>query len=107
MFSLSGKTGKQKAHQLLYDLAMKAYSSKMPLQEQLENDPEITGQFSPHELSGLLKPENHIGVAPKLTEITISSAEEWLASSRPGEISENICSLADRYGKCTIRMEDG
>jgi len=105
MFGLSSKTGKQKAHQLLYDLAMQAYSSNRPLQELLEENPEIVELLSPHDLSELLKPENHIGVAPKLTEITITAAEEWLATSRPGILPENICPLADKNGECTIRME--
>jgi hypothetical protein len=105
MFGLSNKTGKQKAHQLLYDLSMKAYSSNKPLHELLEENPEITDKLSPHELSELLKPANHIGVAAKLTELTITSAEEWLATSRPGGFSENTCPLANKNGECTIRME--
>jgi adenylosuccinate lyase len=104
MFGLSRKSGKQKAHQLLYDLAMQAYSSNKPLQDLLEENPEITRQLSSKELSELLKPKNHIGMAPKITEITITAAEEWLATSRPGNLSEIICSLADKNGECTTRM---
>jgi adenylosuccinate lyase len=105
MFGLSNKTGKQKAHQLLYDLAMKAYSSGRPLQESLEKNKEIADLLSPDELSELLKPENHIGVAPKITEITIIAAEEWLATSRPGTLAAYTCPLADKNEECTIHME--
>jgi adenylosuccinate lyase len=105
MFDLGTKTGKQKAHELIYDLAMKAYSSNRPLRELLEENPQITEQLNPGDLAKLLKPENHIGVAPKLTETTIASAEEWLASSRPEDISGSTCPLADKHGECTIQIE--
>jgi adenylosuccinate lyase len=107
MFGLSNKTGKQKAHELLYDLAMKAHTSNRPLQERLKANQEITDLLSPDELSELLKPENHIGVAPKITETTIIAAEEWLATTRPGAPSEFTCSLADKNEECTICMETG
>ncbi len=105
MFGLGAKTGKQEAHKLIYELAMKAYTSNRPLRELLEENPQITDQLSPSELAGLLKPENHIGVAPKLAEITITSAEEWLAASHPEDLSESSCPLADKHGECTLQME--
>lgn len=106
MFRLGAKTGKQNAHDLIYELAMTAYTSNKPLRELLEENPEITNQLKPGELAELLKPEKHIGVAPKLAERTITSAEEWLASRQPQEFSESICSLADNHGNCTLRMEE-
>jgi adenylosuccinate lyase len=105
MFGLGAKTGKQKAHDLIYELAMKAYTSNRPLREFLEENPQITDQLNPNDLAELLKPENHIGVAPKLAEITITAAEEWLASRHPGNISGSICPLADRHGECTLQIE--
>ncbi len=107
MFGLCSKTGKQKAYQLLYDLSMKAYSSNEPFQKLVMENPEIAGQFTPDELTELLKPENHIGMAPKITERTIISAEEWLAASRPEDLSDNTCPLADKNMECTLRMEAG
>ena len=106
MFGLGAKTGKQKAHDLIYELSMQAYAANRPLRELLEENPRITDQLKPSELTELLKPENHIGVAPKLAERTITSAEEWLASRHPEEFSESICPLADNNGECTLRMED-
>jgi hypothetical protein len=44
-------------------------------------------------------------MAPKLAEITIYSAEEWLASSHPEDLSESTCPLADKHGECTLQME--
>jgi adenylosuccinate lyase len=106
MFGLGVKTGKQKAHELIYEVSMKAYSSNRPLKELLEENPQITDQLSPKELSELLKPENHIGSAPKLAEITVTAAEEWLAQMHPEDHSESTCPLADRHGDCTLRMEE-
>ena len=105
MFGLGSKTGKPKAHELIYDVAMKSYASNRPLRELLEENPDITDKLNPNELAELLKPENHIGIAPKLAEITISSAEEWLASSHPEDLSESTCPLADKHGECTLQME--
>ncbi|MDX1776916.1 MAG: adenylosuccinate lyase family protein [Desulfobulbales bacterium] len=107
MFGLGSKLGKHKAHQLLYDIAMKAYSANRELQDVLEEHPEITGQLSPDELAGLLKPENHTGMAARLTEMTVTAAEEWLSTTKPGNLSEILCPLADKNGECTIRMEGG
>ena len=99
--------GIQKTNQLLYDLVMRAYAANRPLQEMLEEYPEITSQLSAHELAELLEPAKHIGLAPKITEQTIISAEEWLAHHLPGNLSEHICPLADKNGECTISIADG
>jgi len=106
MFGLSHKTGKQQAHQLLYDLAMKAYTTNKPLKDVLEDNPELGKLLSAQELTDLLKPENHIGAAAKLTEMAIVSAEEWLTSCRPGNIGDIACPLADQNGECTLSMEE-
>jgi adenylosuccinate lyase len=106
MFGLGAKTGKQQAHELIYELSMKAYTSNRPLKELLEENPDITEKLTPEELSGLLKPENHIGSAPRLAEITVTAAEEWLSQMHPEENLESACPLADRHGDCTLRMEE-
>lgn len=105
MFGLGARTGKQKAHDLIYDLAMKSYSLNRPLRQLLEENPQITEQLKPSELDELLKPENHIGVAPKLAEMAVNSAEEWLANIRLMDFSEASCPLADKYGECSLHME--
>jgi adenylosuccinate lyase len=106
MFRLSDKISKQAAHKLLYEVSMQAYSSNRPLQELLEEHPEITNKFDPALLAEILNPANHIGAAPQLTERTITAAEEWLASSPPPDLSKNACPLADDKGECTINMMD-
>ncbi len=106
MFGLGVKTGKQNAHDLIYKIAMEAYTSNRPLKELLEENPDVANQLKSEELAELLKPENHIGSAPKLAELTVTAAEEWLASMHPADLSETICSLADRHGDCTIQIED-
>jgi adenylosuccinate lyase len=105
MFQLSDKTGKQAAHKLLYELSMKAYSTNKPLQEMLEEHPEITSTLDPGLLADLLNPANHTGVARQLTERSITAAEEWLASSPPADLTGNVCPLANDEGECSISME--
>jgi len=98
------KTGKQKPHKLIYDLAMKAYTSNRPLRELLEENQQITQQLTTNDLNELLNPENHIGVAPKLAERTIISAEEWLAANPSEYLSDSICPLAGRHGECSLQL---
>jgi adenylosuccinate lyase len=105
MFGLGSKTGKQQAHELIYEISMKAYASNRPLKDLLEENQEVTEKLSPEELNELLKPENHIGSAAKLAETTVTAAEEWLASMSPDEFSGSVCPLADRHGDCTLRVE--
>jgi adenylosuccinate lyase len=105
MFRLSDIMGKQAAHKLLYDLSMQAYSSNRPLQELLEEHPEISGKLDPALLAELLNPANHIGVARQLTARSITAAEEWLATNRPVDLSANVCPLAGNDGECSISMD--
>jgi adenylosuccinate lyase len=105
MFGLGRKTGRQQAHGILYDLAMKAYGANRPLQEVLSENSEIAALLSPEELSELLKPENHVGLASRITELTIIAAEEWLATSHPSGSSGYICPLADKNNACTLQPE--
>jgi len=104
MFELSDKTGKQAAHKLLYELSMQAYSANKPLQEMMEEHPEITSKLDSALLAELLNPANHIGVARQLTERSITAAEEWLASSPPADLTGNVCPLAGDEGECSISM---
>ncbi len=105
MFRLSEITGKQAAHKLLYELSMQAYSSNRPLQELLEEHPEICNKLDPALLAELLNPANHIGEARELTARSITAAEEWLATNRQPDLSANICPLAGNDGECSISMD--
>lgn len=98
-------SGPQK-YGLIHDLVMMAYRANRPLREVLEENPHITDQLDSKKLAELLKHENHIGLAQKLTENTIIAAEEWLAACHPRDLSGNACPLADRYGDCIILVED-
>jgi adenylosuccinate lyase len=104
MFRLSDKTGKQAAHKLLYELSMQSYSSNRPLQELVEEHPEICNKLDPALLAELLNPANHVGVAWQLTARTITAAEEWLATSPQRDLSGHVCPLAGDQGECSISM---
>jgi adenylosuccinate lyase len=105
-FAGESNTNSQKAYELVHNLIMKAYGENRPLRELLEENPDITNQLDSKGLTELLKHENHIGLAPKLTELTITAAEEWLASSHPRDLSENTCPLADKHGECIVPMRE-
>jgi adenylosuccinate lyase len=100
------QTDSQETYELIHNLVMMAYGTNRPLRELLEEHPDITRQLDTEKLAELLKHENYIGLAPKLTELTIIAAEEWLASSHLRDLSESSCPLADKHGKCIVPMEE-
>ena len=95
-----------KTHEALNDLIIKAYSANRPMREILEGNPDITSKLDAEKLAGLLRHRNHIGIAPKLTELTIDAAEEWLAANHFQDISGGICPLAGRHGECSMQMHE-
>ena len=77
MLALTKKgMGRQKAHELVREIAMRAYANKTSLLEELLKDDRIMGYFTKEELEELLKPENYLGTAKKRIERVV----EWVKS---------------------------
>ncbi len=68
--------GRQEAHEILREAAMRAYESGKDFLEILKNDGKIRKYLSEEELEDLLKPENYLGTAEK----RINSVVEWIKS---------------------------
>ncbi|RMF86366.1 MAG: adenylosuccinate lyase [Nitrospinota bacterium] len=73
MLALGEKIGKQTAHELVYEIAMRAYEEKIPFRQALASDPRITTHLDPERLDHLLDPTTYIGLAPLLVEQVVGS----------------------------------
>lgn len=68
MFALGEKIGKQKAHELVYDLSMRAVKEGKSLAEVIKEDEEIKKNFNPEQMAEILEPTRHTGLADKVVE---------------------------------------
>lgn len=68
MFALGQKIGKQKAHEVVYDLSMKAVRDGKSFAEVLKEDEGIKKYFTPEQIVGMLEPARHTGLAEKVVE---------------------------------------
>ena len=77
MIALTKKgLGRQKAHEIVREIAMKAYANKTSLLEELLKDERIMNYFTKEELEELLKPENYLGTAKE----RVNKVVEWVKS---------------------------
>lgn len=85
MFGLAEKMGKQRAHQLLYEISMEGRNCKRgsdaPLVDRLAAHPDISAVFSRDELEKAMDPSRHIGLAGRLTDQVIQTAVDWLENN--------------------------
>ncbi len=69
---------RQKAHELLRKVSMRAYANKTSLFEELIKEKEIMEYFSEEELKEILKPENYLGTALKRIDRVVAWINEIL-----------------------------
>lgn len=68
MIELAPSIGKQKAHDLLHQLAMKATETKATLLEVVKEEPLIMNSISSKRLDELMNPYNYLGMARSVVE---------------------------------------
>ncbi|MGQ9694579.1 MAG: adenylosuccinate lyase [Thermodesulfobacteriota bacterium] len=68
MFALGEKIGKQKAHELVYELSMKAVKEGKPFGEVIKENEALKRYFRPEQLAEMLDPARHTGLAEKVVE---------------------------------------
>lgn len=73
MFALGEKIGKQKAHEAVYELSMKALHGGKSFGDVIQEDPEMKKIFSSEQLVQLLNPSAHTGLAAKVVERVLSA----------------------------------
>lgn len=105
MFELGKQTGKQTAHQLIYEAAMQAVEENTPLLDLLNDCPEIQKHFTRDDLARMIAPERHIGRAKELTATTVAAARATTSKARETQYAPASCPLAASNGCCAIPTE--
>ena len=68
MLSLGKAIGKQTAHEIVYEIAMKSYEEEKPFSDALIADPVVSEHLTPSKIKELLDPEGYIGEAEKIVD---------------------------------------
>ena len=76
MFEIGKRLGKQTAHHLVYQCAMRAFEQNQPFKTVLLADPNLNQEFSEAELDSWLDPINYLGLAPEKVDQVIDYAEQ-------------------------------
>jgi len=77
MLALAKKgLGRQKAHELTRELAIKSYNTNRPFQEVLAENSTIRGLLTQLEIVHVMDPLNYLGTAPKQVELVIEKTKQ-------------------------------
>ncbi len=68
--------GRQRAHELVRRLAMRAISEGRRLEDLLKSSPEVTALLSPGEIEALMDPSTYLGEGPEIARAALDRAEE-------------------------------
>ena len=68
MLKLGEKIGRQKAHDLVYKICMRAYEEDVPLQDALMQEPSILGELTPQEIEATMDPVSYVGLSSYFAE---------------------------------------
>jgi len=68
MLALATRIGRQKAHELVYELCMDAIERRLPLKPLLLEDPRVSPHLPEEELDALLDPRRYTGLAGALVD---------------------------------------
>ena len=99
MFFLGSKIGKDRAHTLIYQAAMKAAESKGSYLDILMKEPEISNLFPREAIEKVLLPEQHTGLSQEITRRIVSKAKEW-AENHHQDLSERLCPVLLAHETC-------
>ena len=81
MFALADKTGKQSAHEMVYEAAMHGIAQGITFEQALMADPRVKQAIGSDELKALLDPTTYVGHAPAIVERVLAEtrASGWIA----------------------------
>ena len=84
MFALGDKIGKQSAHELVYEVAMRGIEQGITFEAALMADAQVKGALSVTELRALLDPTTYVGLAPEIVDRVLADAKVsgWLDAAR-------------------------
>jgi adenylosuccinate lyase len=72
MIELGKKMGKQSAHEVIYEDAMKSMKEEVDFKQVLLGDPRVNRNLTAAEIDRLLNPEEYVGLAPRMARDMVS-----------------------------------
>jgi len=75
MLELARKMGRLAAHELVYELSMKAFEQNVPFKKCLLESPEVTKYLNEERINYLLDPANYIGLSALFVEKVVKSVK--------------------------------
>ena len=75
MFALADKVGKQSAHELVYEIAMRGIEGGITFEQALMDDGKVKGALGRDELRALLDPTTYVGLAPEIVDRVLAETE--------------------------------
>lgn len=76
MMKMAEKLGKDKAHSLIYDIAIKTAAHGEDFLTNLKENPAIAEKYTEDELKELIDPRSYIGLAPQIAKKMANKAKE-------------------------------
>ncbi|SFC05338.1 adenylosuccinate lyase [Alkalibacterium subtropicum] len=76
MMKMAEKLGKDKAHSLIYDIAIKTAAHGEDFLTNLKENPAIAEKYTEDELKELIDPRSYIGLAPQIADKMANKAKE-------------------------------
>ena len=75
MMHLAKTFGRMEAHEMIYELAMRAIDEDRSLKELLLEDPKVAGKISGEELDEIMNPAHYIGLAEQFVDAVAGKTE--------------------------------
>ncbi|MGH8800307.1 MAG: 3-carboxy-cis,cis-muconate cycloisomerase, partial [Casimicrobiaceae bacterium] len=75
MMALAPQLGRERAHDLVYELCGRAVAQKRPLLELLAQAPEVTAHIDRQRLAELCDPANYLGLAGAMVDRVLAGRE--------------------------------
>ncbi len=76
MLALAEKVGKQSAHTLVYETAMKAHEAGRPLKDAILDNPALTAHLSAETIESLFDYRRHVGLCREMVDRVVKRARE-------------------------------
>lgn len=83
MGKIAGKLGRQEAHEIVYEVAMRSFESGERFGETLKNNEALKGVIEPSEIDELLNPSAYVGLCGHFVDAVSRSAEHLQAERHP------------------------
>jgi 3-carboxy-cis,cis-muconate cycloisomerase len=89
MYGLGARVGRQTAHEVVLELAMRSHDEGLEFRKCLLEDSRVRAALSKSEIDALLDPRNYIGLSAQMVErVIVSSAAEPGQAGEDADLSE-------------------